>query len=284
MNQTKSNPFVTCQWNILTALTILFLQFALASASLAQIMLPYQTGFNTTAEQDQWTQYRIGDTSLMFNRWEFSTIGDPSLTHGYPVGGTEITNDWIVSEEFDFSAGAAIDSIRFKGAGFGFPFGIDTIALYVIAGNQNPDVATKQILLKLFTDSTYSNANIWRSFYGITVPVVDGPAYLAFRYQTIVNWLDVDIDDLAVSSGISGISKNNNASTLHVHPNPTQDKLFFNKTNEIRQVVLFDSQGRKIHTEVFTGNYIDVSIFNAGVYFIQVETQSGLFVNRFVKL
>ena len=271
---------ITLQKPLLIALVWLVL---FTQSIQAQITLPFQTGFNTAVEQNQWTQYRIGDTSLSFNKWEFFSGPDPALTHGYPVGGTETTNDWMVSEEFDFSAGAIIDSIRFKGAGFGLPFGNDTVALYVIEGHQHPDSATNQVLLKLFTDSTYNNDNAWKTFRGISIPEISGPVHLAFRYQTIVNWLDVDIDDLSVSSAISGLFNEKNKTILNTYPNPVQDNLFFHQKDDIKKIELINAQGQIILCESQSRNSLDVSFLTKGIYFIQVETQDGFYVNRFIK-
>ena len=103
-----------------------------------QEALPYSTDF---AEDDgEWTQYRTGTTPDDTYTWQIS-FGE--LQHFYPVGGTELTNDWMVSPELDLANGGAISSLDYKFSGFGFPFDLDTIAVYLITGSQNPSEATR---------------------------------------------------------------------------------------------------------------------------------------------
>jgi len=243
------------------------LTFSWVTFIYAQTPLPYQSGFDTMGEKMGWTQYEIGvdDDSYLWSYESFMFFSSPEcLTHYYPVGGTQQTDDWFVSPLFDFSNGGTIDSLRYAFSGFGTPMAGDTIAIYLLNGSDDPTVATATMLYS-FTDSTYMNDNVWRKIENVTIPAASGQSYIAFRYTTTVNWLDVRLDNLGISG--NGIDLNNlksNKPDIELFPNPAHDQLQLKISGSLKsselQINLYNSIGALVlQQEVTDGEFISVS-------------------------
>lgn len=103
------------------------------------------------------------------------------MVHYYPVGGTQTTDNWMVSPELDMSKGGVIDSMFHLMKGFGgvMPQPADTIALYYIEGNRNPSLATKKEIVYDFLRTDFKLDNIWYSKSALKIPYKDNAGYLA---------------------------------------------------------------------------------------------------------
>ena len=169
----------------------------------AQTALPYFTNFDTPASQTGWTSYRNGSVSS--SNWTIASSGyspQQCLVHFYPVGGSSVTVDWFVSPPFNLSAGGNIDSLRTNFSGFGNPGGTDFISIYLLVGSPNPTLAVTKTLLYNFAGTSYTNDAVWRLKTNIAIPSYTGTAlaYIAFKYETTNNWLDVKFDNLRIKS------------------------------------------------------------------------------------
>ena len=262
------------------------------SFSQAQKTLPYSTGFDNVSEQEGWTEFRKGTTTDMFAVWEYTTFGAQSapncLSHGYPVGGTLLTDDWFVSPAIDFSNGGIIDSLGYSFSGFGTPFGDDTIALYLLIGHQDPDSSTSRSRLILFTDTSYNNDGIWRNRTQLMIPAVSGDAFIGFRYRTIVNWFETKIDDIKIVEDPSTSIRPRESKLeqqLSIYPNPASDKIRLEIAdgNQIEKVILIDNSGKIVGSYSENTECIDLTSYPSAVYFIEVETEQGSVSGSFVK-
>lgn len=238
----------------------------------AQTPLPYATGFEDSTAQAEWVEYRLGPGSNPSYNW---TYFNGELLHYYPVGGMQATDDWIVSPAFDFFNGGTIDSLNYKFAGFGTPQTGDTIALYVLTGHPHPDSANSQTIVRLYTDSTYANDNTWKTDTGLVIPASTELSYFAFRYKTIINWLDVSIDNLAID-GSSVAIETILSQQVKVFPNPVSERLTWELPAELKvqSISFFNMQGQKLETlrdenSLLLGGYVP------GLYFLLLETNQG---------
>jgi len=70
-----------------------------------------------------------------------------------------------------------------------------------------------------------------------------------------------------------------------VYPNPANDTLFFMTANEpLKKIQLYDITGKFILEENITGNFINVSRLQSGMYLIKAITASGkLATTKFIK-
>lgn len=268
-------------------LTLVIITGFISNKTYSQV---YTTGWDTPTDKAGWVEYELGTVSG--NDWAFEPnvpISAPnSLVHYYPVGGTTTTDDWFVSPAFDFSNGGTIDSFSYLFAGFGTPQPADTIAIYLLTGNQNPSMATASTLLKIYQGADYQNDNTWRKQNSITIPPTPGTSYFAFRYKTIINWLDVKLDNLGITANFNtGITDNEFLkNNISIHPNPTSGKLNIATANNIQisTVTIYNILGSLIQTVKTTNSNIDISYLDKGQYFISIETNKGILNKAIIKL
>lgn len=248
----------------------------LATSAISQQQFPYYCDFNTESQESEWQEYRLGSTDDLFYTWSFF---DDELQHNYPVGGTEVTDDWIVSPVFDFSSGATIDSISHAFGGFGTPMEGDTIMIYAITGSSNPELATDITPLALLSDEDYNPDYMWRKRLDINIPAISGESHIAFRYKTINNWLDVQIDDLYISGTTLGINDNKRSELeLGIFPNPSSSFIkIANTENEFSEISFFDLSGKLVKQSSFTSTEMKISIMDLpnGSYVISAKLLDG---------
>lgn len=261
----------------------IFLIFSLLPAGFS-FGQTYYTGWDNASEQSGWMKYESGVTNSL-NEWSYdpipSTISSPNaLTHYYPVGGTNVTDDWHVSPLFDFSNGGNIDSIYFKFSGFGTPLAGDTIGIYLLHNSPNPNLASSRIPLKIYSDTNYQNDNVWRLETDIPIPAISGDCYIAFRYKTIVNWLDVMFDNVSISENLNTSSTDYEyRQTPVIYPNPVYDRLQIDLSSirkPISSLSVYNLQGQKMKIER-RNNYLDVSSLQGGIYFLQIESEGNFY-------
>lgn len=271
--------------------TIILLVAIIISANYAQLIAQdYSTGFDDTAQQAGWTEFRKGDANP-FYYWEISTFSSLSapncLSHGYPVGGTIATDDWFVSPEFDFTDGATIDSVWHSFAGFGLPMAGDTLAIYVLNGSNDPGLALSKTMLFDYRDTNYVADNTWTLDTNIVIPPQTGLSYIAFRYYTVVNWLDVKFDDMSISiNGFIGISDlASNTLNISLFPNPANEVVSLQVSDEIniQQISLFNTTGQEVKQFEKSNRSIDLQGIMSGLYILKITTNKGIVTKKLIK-
>lgn len=82
-----------------------------------------------------------------------------------------------------------------------------------------------------------------------------------------------------------GINEQEKINDISIYPNPVSEKLFLSRSGnyEIENVLIHDVFGKKIKSEVFNPNGLDVSELNPGIYFVQVQTPKGRLTTKIVK-
>jgi hypothetical protein len=253
----------------------------------AQTPLPYFTGFDDASQQAGWQQFRKGTVSNA--GWGYTTFYSFSvpanLSHYYPVGGSSATDDWFVSPSFDFSSGGKIDSLRHRFSGFGNPGAGDSIAIYLLAGSPDPALATSKILLRDFT-LNYVADNMWHLDTGIVIPPSPGQSYIGFKYRTVVNWLDVLIDNFRVSSNASTeIASQEQPEKFYIYPNPAVDFAELQFPVNTTSVEIINCVGQTIlarQTENAGAMRIDLEKMKGGIYFIKFVSKGSVTLQRLI--
>lgn len=83
---------------------------------------------------------------------------------------------------------------------------------------------------------------------------------------------------------VQEVSLEEYSNRFEVYPNPANDVLFINTTEDINEVNIFNIVGICVYSESdFATDNIDLSSYNNGVYFIRINTEKGDVVKRFVK-
>src|SRR5690606_19684816 len=98
----------------------------------------------------------------------------------------------------------------------------------------------QKTLLHLFTDSTYNNDGVWYLLNAVNIPAASGSCYLAFRYETENNWLDVRFDRLVVSQSLpTQINQRKSNTVFQVFPNPANQSIWvsYNQSENYNSVM-----------------------------------------------
>jgi hypothetical protein len=264
---------------ISTVLSVLLLQ---VSISKAQTTLPYFTGFDNATQKAGWQEFRKGNTDPI-NKWAYTTTPaystPSSLGHHYPTGGMVTTDDWFVSPGFSLPAGGKVDSLRSSFSGFGVPDPSDTVAVYLLKGSPDPALATSKTLLIDYRGADYTNNSTWTS-HTFTLAPSTGTCYLAIKYKTIVNWLDVYFDNIRISANTSTSihSQALREEGIAVYPNPVSNELKVRFDHQQAAPVLmkiYNVLGElQIEQELTENKSLPIDLKN-GTYFYTVVADDG---------
>jgi len=77
-------------------------------------------------------------------------------------------------------------------------------------------------------------------------------------------------------------TKSFNQINVSVYPNPTSDVLNIDTTENINNVIVYNLSGQKV-LQTNTQAAVNVSALNAGVYLLEVQTEKGTGIMKFVK-
>ncbi len=77
----------------------------------------------------------------------------------------------------------------------------------------------------------------------------------------------------------------NTENSFTVYPNPVQDVLIIQTTNtdEIQAVAIYTISGRLVYSDDAFVNSISTAELNSGIYYVEITTESGTAVEKFVK-
>ena len=168
------------------------------------------------------------------------------------------------------------------------PFGDDTVALYLLTGNQDPSLSTSRTLLILLSDSTYINDDAWRYHTQINIPSTIESSYLGIQYKTINNWLDVKFDNLYIIADSSNhiIEQSTQLDQqISIFPNPSSDniQLQIHKEIKIEKIELLDISGRLIRSYLYDFQVLDINYLPEGLYYIKIGTDKGIISKKLIK-
>ncbi len=235
--------------------------------------LPYYENFDTLATA-RWTAYQLGTNDPDDFPWNI-TVHHPyspafSMMHTCNTG-TPQANDWTVSKKaFSFAAGGKIDSIRTWITGANPPAAGDTIGIYLLTGNTDPRLASSRILLYDFRGANFQTDS-WAKTTNIAIPPTPGTSYIAFRYKTANNCINVFLDNMRLSgnaaTGLVPVFKA--GEDFKTAPNPVANNLSIQSKVPFETIRIYDITGRKVHSQSFQPT-INVSFLPQGTYILEL--------------
>lgn len=256
-------------------------------AAIAQVSLPYNSGFDNSNQQEGWTEYKTA--SLEFSHWNIASanaFSDPNcISHDYsPATGITLTDNWFVSPGFSIETGGTLDSIRYMFSGFSTPLEGDTIGVYLLNGSQDPELATSIQLLLDFRGEEYITDFEYRQKSDIALPPAPGLSYIGIRYRNTdcsSKWLTVAFDNVAVNGnplGVNDISEGN----IRVFPNPTSEFLTISADFDIESVQLFNSLGQLVYSKrsYITNKPIALNHLSKGLHVIVINSGNREYSHR----
>ena len=104
----------------------------------------------------------------------------------------------------------------------------------------------------------------------IRVTSLDNPAIYDECVVTVSD--NTGIDNHASDSGIS------------IYPNPVKEELKIKSEKlKIKNVEIVNLSGKVLNSQSFTGKSVNVSALPQGVYFVKLETDNGIVIQKFIK-
>lgn len=274
-----------------TLLSLIGFATLMTSAN-AQTPLPYTTGFDNTAQQAGWQEFRTGH--LANYSWDIGPGGGtaPSapniLWHDYPVGGssTDTVQDWFVSPPFNFAQGGSLAAMKVNVYSIiGSTQPEDELKIFLLTGSANPNSATTITELDDLTDLV-STSSAFIDIPAVTIPPTVGSSYIAFRYQATNNWFTIKIDNIDIAGAPASVSEQSAEGTvLSLYPDPVVDVLNVSLGGELvnAPVVVFDAAGKQVMHATTRNGTFDVSGLNSGTYVLQVNNGTQLRRATFTK-
>jgi len=137
-----------------------------------------------------------------------------------------------------------------------------------------------------------------KSTYGYAIEVEGGCYIFAddamgsiSGYKSQNNWDTTDLStDLWVVKFCDSLHTNinpisNHGSVFSIYPNPASEKLFLNSSVNIVSLKILDFIGIELFTETVFQNKVemDIRFLSRGIYFLQVQTEKGNVVKKFIK-
>ena len=79
-----------------------------------------------------------------------------------------------------------------------------------------------------------------------------------------------------------------NKATKHsivLYPNPVENELHLINTNNlnITKMTIADVSGKVIYNQSYSSNVINVSNLQSGIYLVQIETDTEIIIEKFIK-
>jgi len=257
---------------------LLVVAFAMAISMNAQI---FSDDFQDQDMSD-WTTVAPNYATNPYT-WHISDYSDDFYMSAAAYDGTNnfATEQWAISPAFDASGISSI-AVTFDNRGRYMPY--QDIECYVSTdfGGDSADFASATwIEVTGFTaDASYDDYDWVLATTGTASITGDADTYVAFKYVSMDggdgnggNWVvnNVVVDNASAINEVSNL--------VTVYPNPVASVL---NISETANVVVYTISGQEV-INVANTTSVNVANLDAGVYFIQVQTQEGTTVEKIVK-
>src|SRR5690606_33412597 len=144
--------------------------------------------------------------------------------HDYEVGyeGDDLTEDWVISPNFNFENGAEVSFKLNVYSLTGTPNPEDNIELYLLKSDGEGSITEITLLtsLKDYCNGEYDVSDD----VTIVVPSTLGNSHIGFKYESVNTWFTVAIDDFTVTSSTASVSPIEELyDKISLYPNPAKE-------------------------------------------------------------
>ena len=231
--------------------------------------MPYSVNFENDSDNNQLlVENENGDGFT----WYLSNTGgiNNSSCAYYAFNPNEPANDWLFTKCIEMEAGTDYQlEFFYKVQSGAYP---ENLKVHLCDAPSSSAAATESLInLTTVIDEEYTAASVIFS-----VPET-GNYFLGWNVYSDLNSWNLFIDNLSVS--INTLNLKNTTDKVSVYPNPAKNIVTISATSEIKQIKLFSVYGQLLNT-FRTDNSktsLNISDVPTGMYFIQIETASGLF-------
>ncbi len=211
----------------------------------------------------------------------------------YPEGGKSVNTNRPLPKHFEFEGGNAAEpvyTIYISGLEIGdevAAFDDDLLTGVLRINSKNTFENELAVFSTVFSGAGYKSGNpiVLKVFDNATQKIVKteytlenvfGETYMQKNYPSE--------DGLYSVINITKSSASLIEETLSVYPNPASDLLNINSNNQILNVKILNYTGQIVADNKFNNNevIINTSVYNSGIYFIQIETIKGISIKKVV--
>lgn len=227
--------------------------------------VPFNQGFETPNDL---MGYLIVDSNGDGSSWNIAAVD--SMAHSgsnflyYQYNSTHAADDWAFTKCINLNAGAYTLSFWYRAKGFPEKLEVKMGTVQTAAGMTQMVVSLPSI-----NGFTYT-----RSSSSVTITTT-GTYYIGLHAISDADEFLLIVDDLSLSAG-AGIEEKGKA-VINIFPNPVNDVLFIESTDNIEEICIFNALGQTIYnSNVNDINFtINTSDLNEGIYFIKLKTADG---------
>lgn len=234
----------------------------------------YLNEFTNDEDFINWTTIDVDNDGAAWNQVTYS--GDEMWYHtgaSYYDGEPE-ANDWLFSSCFDFEEGEY--TIKFEYAVYNSP----TASFKIYYGTEK---TTDESQLTLIEDLTLlDNTDFVQIERAINVTQA-GTYYFALYAYEVQYYLFID-DFEVIEGNVVGINEMENTSaSVSLYPNPADNMINLQSSEEISSVQIFDMFGKNIANYEVNGTQTQISVNNlsVGMYMAKIATENGSVVKKF---
>lgn len=135
------------------------------------------------------------------------------------------------------------------------------------------------------TEPTIDGTSTFKTFNYILPADFDATNIRVIGFIQRKNGLNKEIvnstDDLRIQEHYVELASLGN-NEIRVFPNPIQDFVEIHSELRVQRIIVFDNTGQQLLET--SDNKVDLSKYNIGVYFVKIQTESGISMVRIVKL
>jgi hypothetical protein len=221
--------------------------------------------------------------------WEAVDLGAPNTpamaSYSYVNNVGPVTpNNYAISPAIDLTGVTGSITLSWDAKGQDASWAQERYTVYVATGNTVADFLASSVnYSEVVTDNGvggvfYTKTLDISSFAGETI-------YVAFRHHDVTDMFSLHIDNVEVDTSASVDSAL--AGSFSVYPNPAKDMLNISNSigAEINSVTVSDINGRTVKQVAANGveSQINIADLNAGVYFVNINSNQGSLTKKIVK-
>ncbi len=236
-----------------------------------------------------WTLYDEDGDGSNWAAVQTTNEGNPVNTPGLRSNSwasVPLTPDnWAVSPLIDLTGISGEITLNWEVWAPDAAYSDENYSVYVATGNTVSDFMASDVTFnQLVTDNGPGGSD---NIYSLDLDIssfAGQSIYVAFRHHDVSDVFSLVIDTVSVTYETASVDSHL-ASSFSVYPNPVKDVLnISNSINaEINSVIVTDINGRTVKQANSNVSQINISDLNAGVYFVNINSNEGSLTKKVVK-
>ncbi len=135
----------------------------------------------------------------------------------------------------------------------------------------------------MINDTTSATFGLHYTTSGANITFLRGGTYNVILTHDSIRYTHSVVIPFAVTGETISIEDIKNTVNVSIYPNPVSEKLFIRTEENIKRAEVYNVQGKLMNTVDGDAKEINVSDLKAGIYMLQITTESGVAVLRFIK-